>query len=167
MLIMQACLISTGFTVIIVDESHNLRTTKNNDSNITEVTVGACKKAKRVIMLTGTPSLSRPFDLFRQVCILFVGHLNRKGRLCSGMQSSLIGIIKCAIVVQVDGIRSGILGKNRDAFSKRYCNRRLIPAGKSGNVSMTYDNSGLSYARELHLLLKQVDLLNLFGSNLL
>ena len=54
---------------MIVDESHYLRTTnrRENDADTTESTVLAAKRAKRVIMLSGTPSLSRPFDLYRQV----------------------------------------------------------------------------------------------------
>eukprot|EP00798_Chlamydomonas_sp_ICE-L_P014800 gene14800-20855_t len=63
------CLASLGWKVIIVDESHNLKTTnaRHQDSPQTEACVTALKKSKRVILLTGTPSLSRPFDLFRQV----------------------------------------------------------------------------------------------------
>ena len=50
----------------------------------------------------------------------------------------------------------GLLGKNREAFSTRYCHRKLVPVGKSGEIRMKYDNSGLLHAKELHLLLKQV-----------
>ena len=56
----------------------------------------------------------------------------------------------------MDAIRSGMLGRSREAFAKRYCNRKLVPAGKLGDTRMRYDCSGLSHARELHLLLKQV-----------
>lgn len=55
--------------VVIVDESHNLRTTnaRNTDSPHTEACVAAARHARRAVLLTGTPSLSRPYDLFRQV----------------------------------------------------------------------------------------------------
>lgn len=57
-----------GFKVVIADESHVMRTTTHApDSRHTEAVSVACKRAKRVTMLTGTPSLSRPFDLYRQV----------------------------------------------------------------------------------------------------
>lgn len=52
-----------------------------------------------------------------------------------------------------------MLGKDRMAFSYRYCNRRLIPVGRQGSNTMKYDNSGLSRAGELHALLKEVGLL--------
>lgn len=49
-----------------------------------------------------------------------------------------------------------MLGKDRAAFSYRYCNRRLIPVGRQGSNTMKYDNSGLSRAGELHAVLKEV-----------
>lgn len=49
-----------------------------------------------------------------------------------------------------------MLGKDRTAFSYRYCNRRLIPVGRQGSNTKKYDNSGLSRAGELHALLKEV-----------
>ena len=49
-----------------------------------------------------------------------------------------------------------MLGKDRMAFSYRYCNRRLIPVGRQGSNTKKYDNSGLSRAGELHALLKEV-----------
>lgn len=65
-----------GFKVVIVDESHTLRTTAvPPDSGYTEATVAALKRASRAILLSGTPSLSRPFDLFRQVCYYLVAIL--------------------------------------------------------------------------------------------
>lgn len=56
--------------MVIVDESHNLRTTtsRDHDSPHTEACVSVVKRARRAVLLTGTPSLARPFDLFRQVC---------------------------------------------------------------------------------------------------
>ncbi len=51
-----------------MDESHTLRTgDKAPDSGHTEATVRAVKVAEVAVLLTGTPSLSRPFDLYRQV----------------------------------------------------------------------------------------------------
>lgn len=51
-----------------MDESHTLRTgDKAPDSGHTEATVRAVKAAEVAVLLTGTPSLSRPFDLYRQV----------------------------------------------------------------------------------------------------
>jgi SNF2 family DNA or RNA helicase len=65
--------------VIIIDESHNLRTTNSRgaDSPHTEAAVAAGAAAARLILLSGTPSLSRPYDLFRQVDVLVPGLLGR------------------------------------------------------------------------------------------
>lgn len=65
--------------VVIIDESHNLRTTNSRqaDSPHTEAAVAAGSNAKHVILLSGTPSLSRPYDLYRQVDLLVPGLLGR------------------------------------------------------------------------------------------
>ena len=60
------------------------------------------------------------------------------------------------LYVKVDALRAGLLGKDRTAFSYRYCGRRLIPVGRHGSNTKKYDNSGLSRAGELHALLKEV-----------
>ncbi|KAL0027354.1 hypothetical protein WJX79_003195 [Trebouxia sp. C0005] len=118
----QHCLASKGWKIIIADESHTLRTSeKPPDARHTEAAVSAVRRSHRAIFLTGTPSLSRPFDLFRQV----------------------------------DALRPGLLGKDRAAFSYRYCGRRLIPVGRHGSNTKKYDNTGLSRAGELHALLKE------------
>lgn len=54
--------------VVIVDESHTMRTTEHPpDAKHTETVASVIKRARRAILLSGTPSLNRPFDLFRQV----------------------------------------------------------------------------------------------------
>jgi hypothetical protein len=58
--------------------------------------------------------------------------------------------------MQVDALRPGLLGKTRDAFAIRYCARKLIPVRSGSDAKKKYDNSGLSHAKELHDLLKQV-----------
>ena len=57
-------------------ESHTLRTSnKPPDALHTEAVVCCLKLARRAVLLTGTPSLSRPFDLFRQVDAVMPGLL--------------------------------------------------------------------------------------------
>lgn len=46
------------------DESHLL---KNPKAKVTEVAQKLAAKAKRVVLLTGTPALSRPLELFTQL----------------------------------------------------------------------------------------------------
>ena len=69
------------------------------------------------------------------------------------------------MLLQVDTLRAGLVGKTRDVFARRYCNRRLIPVGKQGEARLKNDNNGLSHSKELHLLLKQVSFSALGQSN--
>lgn len=61
-----------NFQVIICDESHYL---KNPKAKRTASAIGFLHSAKRVIMLTGTPALSRPIELFTQIGALRPGLL--------------------------------------------------------------------------------------------
>lgn len=63
------CIVAKNFGVVIVDESHSLRATKSRDHDAahTEACVSIVKHAKRSVLLSGTPSLSKPFELYRQV----------------------------------------------------------------------------------------------------
>ncbi|GAQ80637.1 SNF2 domain containing protein [Klebsormidium nitens] len=64
--------------VLIVDESHNLRTTKNPKETEEKETVKEfLQKTKRAVLLSGTPSLNRPFDIFHQADGLWTGLLGR------------------------------------------------------------------------------------------
>lgn len=53
---------------VVFDESHKLTTSRSNkDPQQTKVCLALGRRAKRVVLLTGTPCLCRPFDLFNQV----------------------------------------------------------------------------------------------------
>ncbi|XP_026872429.2 DNA annealing helicase and endonuclease ZRANB3 isoform X1 [Electrophorus electricus] len=56
------------FGVIIVDESHYL---KSRNAARTKILVPVIQKAKRAILLTGTPALGRPEELFMQIDALY------------------------------------------------------------------------------------------------
>lgn len=75
------------FGVIIFDESHFL---KNIKSNQTKNASQLSEKARRVILLTGTPALSRPAELFTQLEIIdkkFTSWFHYTTRYCEGKQS--------------------------------------------------------------------------------
>ena len=57
-------LVPFNFQVIIADESHYLKT---RQSKRTKVLVPMIQRAKRAILLSGTPALSRPLELFSQL----------------------------------------------------------------------------------------------------
>eukprot|EP00803_Ostreobium_quekettii_P008937 evm.model.scf_153.2 EVM.evm.TU.scf_153.2 scf_153:8261-20215(-) len=119
----QQCMAAMGFKVVAVDESHTLRTTnsRGHDAPYTEAAVAVLRRAMRVVLLTGTPSLRRPFDLYRQI----------------------------------DALRPGLLGKNKEQFAFRYCARRLVPS--LDESSKRWDNSGGCRLQELHhVLMREV-----------
>ncbi|MEQ2262581.1 Swi SNF matrix associated, actin dependent regulator of chromatin [Xenotaenia resolanae] len=56
------------FAVVIVDESHYL---KSRNAARTKILVPLIQSAKRAILLTGTPALGRPEELFMQIDALY------------------------------------------------------------------------------------------------
>eukprot|EP00039_Didymoeca_costata_P010504 m.141447 g.141447 ORF g.141447 m.141447 type:complete len:701 (-) comp14851_c0_seq3:3-2105(-) len=75
------------FKVVIVDECHYL---KNPESQRTKSLVPLVKAAKRAVMLSGTPALSRPMELFMQLHALvpdvFKNLVPFGKRYCNGYQ---------------------------------------------------------------------------------
>ncbi|KAJ4791765.1 chromatin remodeling factor18 [Rhynchospora pubera] len=61
-------LINCQFKMVIADESHFL---KNAQAKRTSATVPILKKAQHAILLSGTPALSRPIELFKQLEALY------------------------------------------------------------------------------------------------
>ncbi|PBJ79825.1 DNA helicase [Trypanosoma cruzi cruzi] len=55
---------STTFQVVILDESHYIKTV---DSKRTVAALKLCRVARRVLLLSGTPTLSRPIELYPQL----------------------------------------------------------------------------------------------------
>ncbi|VIO92396.1 Helicase conserved C-terminal domain containing protein [Brugia malayi] len=83
----QSHLIEYDFKAIIFDESHLL---KDSNAQRTKVATNISKKALRVILLTGTPALSRPVELFSQIRIIdskmFPNYRDFAIRYCDGKQ---------------------------------------------------------------------------------
>ena len=61
---MEVKLRTAGFNVVICDECHYL---KNSKAGRTKTLVPLLKEAKRAIMISGTPALSRPIELYTQL----------------------------------------------------------------------------------------------------
>lgn len=78
-------LLERNFGVFIVDESHTL---KNFKTKCTKAATELAKKAKRVVLLSGTPALSRPSELYSQLAIIdekfFGNFINFSKRYCDG-----------------------------------------------------------------------------------
>ncbi|GAY35520.1 hypothetical protein CUMW_016790 [Citrus unshiu] len=60
---LQNILMSSNFKIVIADESHFL---KNAQAKRTAATLPIIKKAQYALLLSGTPALSRPIELFKQ-----------------------------------------------------------------------------------------------------
>ncbi|KAK4841748.1 hypothetical protein QYF36_009801 [Acer negundo] len=66
------------WALLIIDESHHVRCSKKK-SEPGEVTavLNMAAKIKRIILLSGTPSFSRPYDIFHQINMLWPGLLGK------------------------------------------------------------------------------------------
>ncbi|XP_021752350.1 SWI/SNF-related matrix-associated actin-dependent regulator of chromatin subfamily A-like protein 1 [Chenopodium quinoa] len=65
---LQGTLMASEFKVVIADESHYL---KNAQAKRTTASLPVIGKAQYVILLSGTPALSRPIELFKQLEALY------------------------------------------------------------------------------------------------
>ncbi|TRY72759.1 hypothetical protein TCAL_00987 [Tigriopus californicus] len=83
-------LIDRQFAVVIMDEAHFLKNYKSNRFQSTEKIV---KKARRLILLSGTPALSRPIELYSQISLvmpkLFPYAVEFGMRYCNGKKITL------------------------------------------------------------------------------
>ncbi|KAI3932041.1 hypothetical protein MKW92_047397 [Papaver armeniacum] len=61
---LQHMLMSSNFKIVIADESHYL---KNAQAKRTSASIPVLQKAQYVMLLSGTPALSRPIELFKQL----------------------------------------------------------------------------------------------------
>lgn len=80
-------LASMKFGVLILDESHSL---KNFKGKSTATALTLANKAKRVILLTGTPALSRPSELFTQLQMIdskFFSFIEYSERYCAAKRT--------------------------------------------------------------------------------
>ncbi|KAL4579183.1 hypothetical protein LXL04_015320 [Taraxacum kok-saghyz] len=64
----QSTLVSSDFQVVIADESHFL---KNAQAKRTTASLPILQKARYTMLLSGTPALSRPIELFKQLEALY------------------------------------------------------------------------------------------------
>ncbi|KAK3017222.1 hypothetical protein RJ639_007140 [Escallonia herrerae] len=67
---LQDIIMASDFKVVIADESHFL---KNAQAKRTSASVPILQKAQYAVLLSGTPALSRPIELFKQLEALYPG----------------------------------------------------------------------------------------------
>lgn len=80
---------SKNFGVVIIDESHHL---KSHKAQCTIAFSNITRRCQRTILLSGTPALSRPMELFTQLSLiepgLFPSYTEYGKRYCDGKQTS-------------------------------------------------------------------------------
>ncbi|XP_010546167.1 PREDICTED: DNA annealing helicase and endonuclease ZRANB3 isoform X2 [Tarenaya hassleriana] len=75
---LRKTMLEREWALLIVDESHHLRCSKTKSEPAEIKTVlDVAENAKRIVLLSGTPSLSRPFDIFHQINMLWPGLLGK------------------------------------------------------------------------------------------
>ncbi|XP_057831961.2 uncharacterized protein LOC131042656 isoform X2 [Cryptomeria japonica] len=75
---LQKSMVNVKWGLVIIDESHNLRCTKKMiEREETKAVLDVAGQIKRVVLLSGTPSLSRPYDIFHQIDMLWPGLLGK------------------------------------------------------------------------------------------
>ncbi|KAG2647054.1 hypothetical protein PVAP13_2KG535400 [Panicum virgatum] len=81
----QSTLLDSDFKIVIADESHFM---KNGQAKRTIASLPVLQKAKYAVLLSGTPALSRPIELFPQLQALYptvYKNVNEYGnRYCKG-----------------------------------------------------------------------------------
>ncbi|KAJ3673121.1 hypothetical protein LUZ60_006495 [Juncus effusus] len=69
---LKRSMIDKKWGLMIIDESHNIRCTKKKaESEETKTILELAPKIKRIVLLSGTPSLTRPYDIFHQINMLW------------------------------------------------------------------------------------------------
>lgn len=82
-----SCLGSDVYRMVIFDESHYI---KGADTKRTKIALELARKADHVVLLSGTPALSRPIELFTQMLALVTAsrhlpsHAQYAARYCNG-----------------------------------------------------------------------------------
>ncbi|XP_052180082.1 uncharacterized protein LOC127793271 isoform X4 [Diospyros lotus] len=73
---LQRSILGQEWALLIVDESHHVRCTKkSSEPGEIQAVLDMATKVNRIVLLSGTPSLSRPFDIFHQINMLWPGLL--------------------------------------------------------------------------------------------
>ncbi|EEC82393.1 hypothetical protein OsI_26740 [Oryza sativa Indica Group] len=69
---LRKSMMNRRWALMIIDESHNIRCTKKkHEKNETQAVLELAPNVSRIVLLSGTPSLSRPFDIYHQINMLW------------------------------------------------------------------------------------------------
>ncbi|KAF0907158.1 hypothetical protein E2562_015680 [Oryza meyeriana var. granulata] len=69
---LRKSMMNRRWALMIIDESHNIRCTKKkHEKNETQAVLELVPNISHIVLLSGTPSLSRPFDIYHQINMLW------------------------------------------------------------------------------------------------
>ncbi|KAH1126757.1 hypothetical protein AAZX31_06G189900 [Glycine max] len=74
---LRKSMLEREWALLIIDESHHVRCTKKTEPGEIQAVLDVASKVKRIILLSGTPSLSRPYDIYHQINMLWPGLLGK------------------------------------------------------------------------------------------
>ncbi|XP_057443109.1 uncharacterized protein LOC130734619 isoform X2 [Lotus japonicus] len=75
---LRKSMLEREWALLIVDESHHVRCTqKASEPEEIKAVLDVASKVRRIILLSGTPSLSRPYDIYHQINMLWPGLLGK------------------------------------------------------------------------------------------
>ncbi|PSS07955.1 Endonuclease [Actinidia chinensis var. chinensis] len=75
---LRKSILEQDWALLIVDESHHVRCTKKtSEPGEIKAVLDVASKINHIVLLSGTPSLSRPFDIFHQINMLWPGLLGK------------------------------------------------------------------------------------------
>lgn len=104
---MQERLKQCKFKIVVADESHNL---KDGNTKRSKAAKSLIRQARRVLLLSGTPALSRPWELFAQVSMIrpdvFTNYKEYVERYCGNSPFPMKG---CSNTEELHGILSWLL----------------------------------------------------------
>ncbi|XP_059444296.1 LOW QUALITY PROTEIN: uncharacterized protein LOC132176179 [Corylus avellana] len=75
---LRKSMLEQEWAFLIVDESHHVRCSKKaSESEEIKAVLDVAMKVNHIVLLSGTPSLSRPYDIFHQINMLWPGLLGK------------------------------------------------------------------------------------------
>ncbi|XP_038880758.1 DNA annealing helicase and endonuclease ZRANB3-like isoform X2 [Benincasa hispida] len=75
---LRKSILQQKWSLLIVDESHHIRCAKkSSEPEEIKAVLDLATKMQHIILLSGTPSLSRPYDIFHQIDMLWPGLLGK------------------------------------------------------------------------------------------
>ncbi|XP_060205006.1 uncharacterized protein LOC132632894 isoform X1 [Lycium barbarum] len=159
---LRKSMLEQEWATLVVDESHNLRCTKkaSETEEITTV-LDVAAKAKHLILLSGTPSLSRPYDIFHQINILWPGLLGKTKYDFAKTYCNVRLVHGCQGKVFQDFSKGVRLEELHVLLKQSVMIRRLkehvllqLPPLRRQIISLTLNKSDISQAVATHNLLK-------------